>query len=396
VHNLVIKHAEFFAQFQSKLINLADLSSLLIVMNTALEDQILQALRTVQDPDLKQDLVTLNMVRGLAVKDGQVKFELALTTPACPFQAMLKKACEIAIHKYVNPDLIVSIQINAQVTTIRQQEPLLPYVKNIIAVASGKGGVGKSVMASHLAIALAQHGAQVGLLDADIFGPSIPTIFGCEKQQPQVLQEDNKNYMIPLVVHGIKLLSIGFLALPEQAMVWRGPMASSALRQLLLGASWGELDYLLIDLPPGTSDIHLTLVQTVPVTGAIIITTPQKIALADAVKGMVMFQKPGIKVPILGVIENMAYFAPLDSPAQRYYLFGKEGGKKLAESYQVPFLGQVPFIESIREGGDTGMPAVLQHTEVTTIFKAIAVQLAQQIAIRNFQLPPTQRVEKMV
>jgi ATP-binding protein involved in chromosome partitioning len=363
-------------------------------MGTTLKEQILRALGTVQDPDLKQDLVTLNMVRGLEVQGYQVKFELVLTTPACPFQATLKKACEDAIHQYVDINLEITIQVTAQVTTSRKLNPVLPHVKNIIAVASGKGGVGKSTISTHLAVALAQHGTRVGLLDADIFGPSIPTMFGCENEKPQVLQEDGKKYIVPLEKYGIKLLSIGLLALPDQAMVWRGPIASSALRQLLGDAVWGELDYLLIDLPPGTSDIHLTLVQAVPVTGAVVVTTPQKVALVDATKGIAMFQKEGIQVPILGLIENMAYFEPSETPKQRHYLFGRAGGKRLAEAYQVPFIGEIPFIESIREGSDAGRPAMLQDSQVAAIYRILATKLAQQVAIRNAQLPPTQPVFK--
>ncbi len=358
------------------------------------KEQILQALSTVQDPDLKQDLVTLGMIQALEISQRQVKFTLNLTTPACPFQAMLKKACQEAIHKQVSKDLEVSIAISSQVSSTRDQEPILPEVKNIIAIASGKGGVGKSTVATNVAVALAQHGAQVGLLDADIFGPSIPTMFGCEEKKPQVIQEGSKQHILPLAAHGVKLLSIGFLASSDQAMVWRGPMASSALRQLLLGAAWGALDYLLIDLPPGTSDIHLTLVQAVPVTGAVMVTTPQKIALADAIKGIAMFQKLPINVPILGIIENMAYFVADELPEKKYYLFGKGGGQDLALSYQLPFLGQIPLIESIREGGDQGIPGVLQGGNMAAAFNQVATSLAQQVTIRNLQLPPTQRVQR--
>jgi ATP-binding protein involved in chromosome partitioning len=362
-------------------------------MEVGRKELIIKALSTVQDPDLKQDLVTLGMIRDVAMGNGYVQFTLALTTPACPFQAMLKKACEAAIHAYVDADLVVEITVTSQVTSTRNQEPILPQVKNIIAIASGKGGVGKSSVATNVAVALAKHGAQAGLLDADIFGPSIPTMFGCEDQKPQVIQEDNKQYLLPLEVHGVKILSIGFLAPPDKAIVWRGPMASSALRQML-SAAWGALDYLLIDLPPGTSDIHLTLVQAVPVTGVVIVTTPQKIALVDAIKGMAMFQKSAINVPILGLVENMAYFVPDELPNRRYYLFGKEGGKDLAREYQVPFLGQIPLIEGIREGGDQGIPGVLQAGPIADAFNQVAIKIAQQIAIRNAQLAPTQQVQR--
>lgn len=361
-------------------------------MTLPLKQQVLQALSTVEDPDLKQDLVTLGMIQELQVTKSQVSFVLALTTPACPLQEMLKKACTDAIHTHVRTGLAVDIQVTAQVTSTRSDEPILPRVKNIIAIASGKGGVGKSTIATNAAVTLAQHGAQVGLLDADIFGPSIPTMFGCEQEQPKIMHQADKQYIIPLEKYGVKLLSIGLLAPADNALVWRGPMASSALRQLLRNTDWGKLDYLLIDLPPGTSDIHLTLVQAVPVTGAVIVTTPQKVALTDATKGVAMFQKPSINVPVLGVVENMAYFVPAELPNRRYYLFGQEGGKALATHHNVPFLGQVPMIQYIRESGDEGVPAALQAGEAAIALDQVATSLAQQVAIRNAQLAPTQRV----
>ena len=348
---------------------------------TSLKDKISNALRTVEDPDLKQDLVSLGMIQDLAVNEKQVHFRLVLTTPACPLQEMLKKGCIAAIHAQVATDLQVTIQLDAQVTTAKAHDPILPQVKNIIAIASGKGGVGKSTVAVNVAISLAQHGAKVGLLDADIFGPSIPTMLGCEGEKPQVIQQAGKNYLVPLEKHGIQLLSIGLLAPPDDAMIWRGPMASKALRQLLGDAAWGDLDYLLVDLPPGTSDIHLTLVQAVPVTGAVIVTTPQKIALIDATKGIAMFQKAGIDVAVLGIIENMAYFSPPEIPGSKYFLFGENGGRALAAKHHVPFLGQIPLLQAIREGGDQGTPAVLQ--ECNGVLSGIATSLAQQVAIRN-------------
>ena len=358
-----------------------------------LKKQIIDALRTVEDPDLKQDLVTLGMIQDLDVNQSKVTFTLVLTTPACPFQAILKKACIDAIHTHIAVDLEVAIQLGAQVTSVRTYDPVLPHVKNIIAIASGKGGVGKSTVAVHVALALAQRGAQVGLLDADIFGPSIPTMLGCEQEKPQVTQQAGKNYLVPLEKYGIKLLSIGLLAPSDDAIVWRGPMASKALRQLLGDTAWGALDYLLIDLPPGTSDIHLTLVQAVPVTGVVIVTTPQQVALVDAAKGLAMFQKPGIDVPVLGVVENMAYFTPPELPDSKYYLFGQEGGKAFATKHKLPFLGQIPLVQCIREGGDAGIPVVLQ--ENAGVFDGVATALAQQVAIRNARLAPTQTVERI-
>lgn len=357
-----------------------------------LKEQVINALRTVEDPDLKQDLVTLGMIQDLDVNQRRVTFTLVLTTPACPLQEIIKKACIEAIHTKVAEDLEISIQLSAQVTSTRAHDPVLPQVKNIIAIASGKGGVGKSTVAVNVAVALAKFGAQVGLLDADIFGPSIPTMLGCEQEKPQIMQQTGKNYLVPLEKHGIKLLSMGLLAPADEAMVWRGPMASKALRQLLGDTAWGALDYLLIDLPPGTSDIHLTLVQSAPVTGAVIVTTPQRVALIDATKALAMFQKPGIDVPILGVVENMAYFTPPELPNSKYYLFGKEGGMAFATQHKVPFLGQIPLVQYIREGGDTGIPVALQ--ENSKAFDWVATILAQQIAIRNARVAPTQTVER--
>lgn len=354
--------------------------------------QILGALGTVEDPDLKQDLVTLGMIKDLSIADKRVVFTLVLTTPACPLQEVLKKACVDAIHTQVATDLVVDIQLDSQVTSTRPDTPILPQVKNIIAIASGKGGVGKSTVAVNLAVALARHGARVGLLDADIFGPSIPTMLDCEKAQLQVVEQAGKKYLVPLEKYGIQFLSMGLLTPPEEAMVWRGPMASKALRQLLGDTAWGSLDYLLVDLPPGTSDIHLTLVQAVPVTGAVIVTTPQQVALADATKAFAMFRKTGIDVPVLGVVENMAYFTPPEFPDHKYYLFGQDGGKSWAAQHQVPLLGQLPLVQHIREGGDTGTPAALQ--EDSTLFKQVAASLAQQVSIRNARLAPTQPVPR--
>jgi ATP-binding protein involved in chromosome partitioning len=293
----------------------------------------------------------------------------------------------------VGPSVEIDIHITSSVTTLRDNAPLLPKVKNIIAVASGKGGVGKSTVTSNLAVALAQSGAKVGLIDADIYGPSIPVMFNCEYEQPLVKQINGRNIIIPIEQYGVKLISIGFLAPPDSAVIWRGPMASSALKQFFSDADWGELDYLLIDLPPGTSDIHLTLVQTVPVTGAVIVTTPQKVALADANKGVLMFKQPQINVPILGVVENMAYFTPEELPNNKYYIFGKDGGKNLSEKHNVPFLGQVPLVQGIRESGDSGLPVALKEGPGADAFKELAKTLARQIAIRNATFEGTKKVE---
>ena len=263
----------------------------------------------------------------------------------------------------------------------------------VIVVTSGKGGVGKSTVTTNLAVALARSGARVGLIDADIYGPSIPVMFNCEHQQPEVKTFNGKNIILPLEQYGVKLISIGFLAPPDSAIVWRGPMASSALKQFFTDTEWGELDYLLIDLPPGTSDIHLTLVQTVPVTGAVIVTTPQKVALADATKGLAMFRQPQINVPVLGIVENMAYFTPEELPNNRYHIFGKDGGKNLSEKFNVPLLGQIPLVQGIRESGDSGLPAVMKDGPTGEAFASLAESLARQVAIRNATFDQTKPVE---
>ncbi len=360
------------------------------------ESDIIKALSTVDDPDLKRDLVSLNMIKDVKVSPEKVSFTVVLTTPACPLKEKIRQDCEDAVEKVVGESVAIEIFITSSVTTSRDNTPILPGVRNIIAISSGKGGVGKSTVTTNLAVALAQSGAKVGLIDADIYGPSIPTMFNCEFEQPTVKQINGKNIIIPIEQYGVKLLSIGFLTPPDSAVVWRGPMASSALKQFFSDAEWGDLDYLLIDLPPGTSDIHLTMVQTVPVTGAVVVTTPQKVALADANKGMMMFKQPQINVPILGVVENMAYFTPEELPDNKYYIFGKDGGKNLAEKHGVPLLGQIPLVQSIRESGDSGLPAVLKDNVTSKAFRDLAETLARQIAIRNANFTQTQRVELKV
>lgn len=360
------------------------------------QSDILKALSTVEDPDLKRDLVSLNMIRDVSVEPTRISFTVVLTTPACPLKEKIRQDCLDAVEKIVGHAIEVKINITSSVTTLRDNSPLLPGVKNIVAIASGKGGVGKSTVTTNLAVALAQAGAKVGLIDADIYGPSIPTMFNCEFEQPAVKQVNGKNIIIPIEQYGVKLISIGFLTPPDSAVVWRGPMASAALKQFFSDADWGELDYLLIDLPPGTSDIHLTMVQTVPVTGAVIVTTPQKVALADANKAMAMFRQPQINVPVLGIVENMAYFTPEELPDHKYYIFGQGGGKNLSEKYNVPLLGQVPLVQRIRESGDSGLPAVLKDGTTAYAFKDLAEALARQIAIRNANFTQTQRVELKV
>jgi ATP-binding protein involved in chromosome partitioning len=298
---------------------------------------------------------------------------------------MLHKASVNAVLHFVDKEAEVNVKMDAEVTSKRGTgKAVLPNVKNIVAIASGKGGVGKSTVSSNLAVALAKTGAKVGLVDADIYGPSVPIMFDVMEEKPLIRQKDGKNYIIPVEAYGVKLLSIGFFADTSQAIVWRGPMASKALNQMFADADWGDLDYMLIDLPPGTGDIHLSLVQAVPLTGAIVVSTPQQVALADAQKGVSMFKMPNINVPVLGIIENMAYFTPEELPENKYYIFGKDGAKNLAERIGVPLLGEIPLVQSIREAGDAGRPAALQNnTPQAKIFKEIAQRVAQEVAIRN-------------
>jgi ATP-binding protein involved in chromosome partitioning len=359
------------------------------------KEQITNALRNVMDPDLKKDLVTLNMIGDILIDNNKVSFSVILTTPACPLKDAIKKACIDAIHDYVDKNLIVNVNLTSKVTTkSHKKENILKGVKNIIAVASGKGGVGKSTVAANLAIALAITGAKVGLVDADIYGPSMPLMFDLLDAKPSGIEKEGKNYILPIEKYGIKLLSIGFFVDPSKALIWRGPMASGALGQLFSDADWGELDYMVIDLPPGTGDIHLTLVQTLPVTGVVIVSTPQNVALADARKGVSMFMQKEINVPILGLVENMAYFTPAELPDNKYYIFGKNGCKKLAEELNVPFLGQIPLVQSICDSGDIGKPIVLDtNSPVALAFMDLAGNTAQQVALRNANMQPTEVVQ---
>jgi ATP-binding protein involved in chromosome partitioning len=359
------------------------------------KDDILKALSNVQEPDLGKDLVTLNMVKDIEIEGNYVAFTIVLTTPACPLKDMIKNACINAVKILVNKDATVNVRFTSNTTSNRKEgDVVLPQVKNIIAVVSGKGGVGKSTVAANLALALSQGGAKVGLMDADIYGPSVPIMFGVRGERPMMKEVNGKGMILPLERYGIKLLSIGLLVDEKNAVVWRGPMASSAIRQFVTDVLWGELDYLVIDMPPGTGDIHLTLVQTVPVTGVVVVTTPQDVALADAKKGIAMFGQAQMKVPIIGLIENMSYFTPAELPGHRYYIFGKEGGKRLAEEYDLPFLGQIPLVQSIREGGDQGVPVMMGDDEITkNAFNEFAAAAARSISMRNANMTATQVVE---
>jgi ATP-binding protein involved in chromosome partitioning len=357
------------------------------------KEDVLKALSGVIDPDFRKDIVSLGMVQDIEIKGNKVKFSVVLTTPACPLKEMIHNECIRVLENEYGAAIDIDINMTSNVTSSRDQHPVLPEVRNIIAVASGKGGVGKSTVTANLAVALAQSGAKVGLIDADIFGPSIPTMFNCENEQPEIIQKDGRAMIVPINQYGVKLVSIGFLTRMEDAIVWRGPMASSALKQFISDSDWGALDYLLIDLPPGTSDIHLTLVQTLPVTGAILVTTPQKVALSDAIKGLQMFRQPQINVPILGIVENMSYFTPAELPENKYYIFGQDGGKNMAAKYEVPFLGEIPLVQGIRESGDDGYPAVMKDDVTAAAFRKLAEQLARQVAIRNATIEKTRVVE---
>lgn len=358
------------------------------------ESDILKALSTVQEPDLGKDLVTLNMVKDIVINGSEVSFTVVLTTPACPLKEMIRNACIKAVHDLVDSNANVRVEFTSNTNTLRTDENVLKGVKNIVAVVSGKGGVGKSTIAANLALAFAEGGAKVGLMDADIYGPSVPIMFGVRGERPLMRDVNGKGMIVPLERFGIKLMSIGLLVDEKNAVIWRGPMASSAIRQFVTDVDWGELDYLVIDMPPGTGDIHLTLMQTVPITGAVVVTTPQDVALADAKKAIAMFSQSQIRIPIIGLVENMAYFTPAELPENKYYIFGKEGGKKLAEEYDLAFLGQIPLVQTIREGGDQGVPVMKSDDKISkAAFEIFAGVAARNISIRNADLPKTRMVE---
>jgi ATP-binding protein involved in chromosome partitioning len=350
------------------------------------KEKVLEALSNVQEPDLGKDLVTLNMVKDIVINGNDVSFTIVLTTPACPMKDMMSMASTNAIKLLVNKEANVKVNFTSNTTTKRTDPgTVLPKVKNIIAVVSGKGGVGKSTVAANLALAIAQGGAKVGLMDADIYGPSVPIMFGVRGERPMMIDLGGEKAMIaPLERYGIKLISIGLLVDEKSAVVWRGPMASSAIRQFVTDVYWDELDYLVVDMPPGTGDIHLTLMQTVPVTGAVIVTTPQDVALADAKKAIAMFGQAQMNVPVIGLVENMSYFIPAELPENKYYIFGKDGGKRLADEYDIPFLGQIPLVQSIREGGDAGVPVMMGDDEITKkAFREFADYVVRSVSMRN-------------
>lgn len=353
-----------------------------------------EALGTVRYPGTGKDILAMDMLEDdIRIDGNSVSFSLIFEKPTDPFMKSILKSAETAIKLKAGEDVKVDIKVKTRQAPRPADPELLPGVKNIIAVASGKGGVGKSTVAANLAVALAGLGYKVGLLDADIFGPSMPKMFKVEDARPVAESIGGRDLIVPVEQYGIKLLSIGFFVDPEQAVLWRGAMASNALKQLIADAAWGELDYFVIDMPPGTSDIHLTLVQTLGITGAVVVSTPQEVALADARKGIDMFKNEKVNVPVLGLVENMAWFTPAELPQNRYYLFGKGGCARLAVDMHVPLLGQIPIVQSICEGGDNGIPVAL---DPDTIVGQALRELAQSVAIatdaRNHQLPPTKAV----
>lgn len=355
---------------------------------------ILDALATVRYPGNGKNLVEAEMVADNLRIDGmKVSFSLIFEKPTDPFMKSVVKSAETAIHTYVSPEVEVAISTESRQAPRPEVGKLLPQVKNVVAVSSGKGGVGKSTVAANLAIALAKLGHRVGLLDADIFGPSVPKMFHVEDARPYAERVDGRDLIVPIEKYGVKLLSIGFFVDPGTATLWRGGMASNALKQLVGDAHWGALDYLILDTPPGTSDIHLTLLQTLSITGAVIVSTPQQVALADARKGVDMYTNDKVNVPILGLVENMAWFTPAELPENRYYIFGKEGCKQLAEELRVPLLGQIPIVQSICESGDQGTPVALDADTMTgRAFLQLAAAVVRQVDKRNIEQEPTKIV----
>jgi ATP-binding protein involved in chromosome partitioning len=356
--------------------------------------QVIDALKRVKHPEKNQDIISLDMVSDLLVEGDKISFSLVFQKSNDPFISSIRKAAVKAIRTYIGKHARVEGNISIKSKQMVEKEPVLPGIKNIIAVASGKGGVGKSTVAANLAVAFVLKGAKTGLIDADIFGPSIPRMLNAEGRKPDVVFHNGKEVMMPVESYGVKMLSIGFFVDPNDAVIWRGPMASNALKQFIGQTDWGELDYLFIDLPPGTSDIHLTMVQEVPVTGAVIVSTPQKVALADALKGVNMFRSDKINVPVMGLIENMSWFTPAELPENRYYIFGRDGCRDLAQKLNIPLLGQIPIVQSICEDSDTGNPSVLnQESVVGKAFIQLANRLEEEINKRNKNLPPTLKVE---
>ncbi|TDI81288.1 MAG: MRP family ATP-binding protein [Bacteroidetes bacterium] len=363
------------------------------------KQDILKALETITIAGEGKNIIESGAVQNVITFADEVIVDLTLTTPAMH----IKKQAEADVIKVIREKVLTDAQVKVNIKVEAPDEvenPNLirgkdiPGIKNIIAVASGKGGVGKSTITANLAVTLVKMGFKVGILDADIYGPSIPIMFDMITERPHSVTVDGKSKMKPVENYGVKVLSIGFFTKPDQAVIWRGPMASKALNQLIFDADWGELDFMLVDLPPGTGDIHLSIMQSLPITGAVIVSTPQMVALADARKGVAMFQQKNIDVPVLGIVENMAYFTPEELPDRKYYIFGREGAKNLAEDLEIPFLGEIPLVQSIREAGDIGHPAALQTaTETEDVFEALTKNVVKETVRRNKNLPPTEVIK---
>lgn len=359
------------------------------------KSEVLQALETISAPGEGKNMIESGAVTNVMIFGDEVVVDITINNPS--LQA--KKKTEVEVLKTIHDKVYQKAKVKVNIKVEAQEKPqikgkAIPGIKNIIAVASGKGGVGKSTITSNLAVSLAKMGFKVGLLDADIYGPSAPIMFDVANEKPLAVNVDGRSKMKPVENYGVKILSIGFFTQPNQAVIWRGPMASKALNQMIFDAAWGELDFLVLDLPPGTGDIHLSIMQSLPITGAVVVSTPQHVALADAKKGVAMFQQESINVPVLGIVENMAYFTPEELPDNKYYIFGKEGAKELALDLQVPFLGEIPLIQSVREAGDTGRPAALQEdTPFEDAFTVLTQNIVQEVVRRNDSLPPTEAIK---
>ncbi len=363
------------------------------------KEEILEALKTLSLPGEGKNMVESGAVRNVITFAEEIIIDLVMSTPAMHIKKRAEEDIVKTIKEKISPEADIKVNIKVEAPEKPQNPNLIkgkpvPGIQNIVAVASGKGGVGKSTVAANLAVSLSKMGFKVGVLDADIYGPSMPIMFDVAHEKPLSVQVDGKSKMKPIESHGVKMLSIGFFTKPNQAVIWRGPMAAKALNQLIFDAAWGELDFLIVDLPPGTGDIHLSIMQSLPITGAVVVSTPQTVALADARKGVAMFQQENIQVPVLGIIENMAYFTPDELPENKYYIFGKQGAKNLAEDLEIPFLGEIPLVQSIREAGDAGRPAALQTaTAVETAFETVTKKVVEQTVLRNEQLPPTEAIK---
>ena len=362
------------------------------------KQQVLEALQKITVPGEGKDMVSSGAVKNVQVFGDEVVVDITIANPS--LQARKKTEVEILkiIHQEVYEKAKIKVNLTVEAPAKKEVQTIkgkpIPEIQNIVAVASGKGGVGKSTVTANLAVTLAQMGFSVGVLDADIYGPSMPLMFDVEDQKPIAVEEEGKSKMAPVENFGVKMLSIGFFTQPNQAVIWRGPMAAKALNQMIFDAAWGKLDFLLIDLPPGTGDIHLSIMQSLPVTGAVVVSTPQQVALADARKGVAMFQQEAIQVPVLGIVENMAYFTPEELPDNKYYIFGEAGARNLASDLEIPFLGEIPLVQSVREAGDIGRPAALQEgTPVRLAFEELTRSMVTEVVRRNEDLPPTEAIK---